>query len=63
VSTPDRNIDHLGPSLALQPRKRFPKDPVLTVDGTLAPTRVHTVAEHSKNHRYWTNHHVVDADT
>lgn len=63
-SAADRVIDHLGPKLALQPRKRFRKDAVLIVDGTLAPTRDHTVAEQSKNHRYSTNHQVVtDADT
>ncbi|WP_329182351.1 transposase [Streptomyces sp. NBC_01477] len=63
-SAVDRIIDHLGPMLALQPRKRFTKDTVLIVDGTLAPTRDHTVAERSKNYRYSTNHQVViDADT
>lgn len=59
-----RIIDHLGPKLALQPRKRFAKDTVLIVDGTLVPTRDHSVAEQSKNYRYSTNHQVViDADT
>lgn len=59
-----RIIDHLGPLLALQPRQRFRKDTVLIVDGTLVPTRDHTVAEQSKNYRYSTNHQVViDADT
>lgn len=63
-SAADRVIDHLGPSLALQPRKRFRKDTVLIVDGTLVPTRDHTIAEQSKNYRYSTNHQVViDADT
>ncbi|MCQ4079693.1 transposase [Streptomyces sp. RB6PN25] len=63
-SAADRIIDHLGPLLALQPRKRFRKDAVLIVDGTLVPTRDHTVAEQSKNYRYSTNHQVViDADT
>ncbi|REE61993.1 DDE family transposase [Streptomyces sp. 3212.3] len=63
-STADRIIDHLGPKLALQPRKRFAKDTVLIVDGTLVPTRDHTIAERSKNYRYSTNHQVVvDADT
>lgn len=63
-SAADRIINHLGPSLALQPRKRFRKDTVLIVDGTLVPTRDHTVAEQSKNYRYSTNHQVViDADT
>ncbi|GGU69231.1 hypothetical protein GCM10010274_66690 [Streptomyces lavendofoliae] len=63
-STAGRVINHLGPLLALQPRKRFAKDTVLIVDGTLVPTRDHTVAERSKNYRYSTNHQVViDADT
>lgn len=63
-SAADRIIARLGPSLALQPRKRFRKDTVLIVDGTLVPTRDHTIAEQSKNYRYSTNHQVViDADT
>ncbi|MGW1591833.1 transposase [Streptomyces sp. NPDC002386] len=63
-SAADRIIDHLGPSLALQQRKRLRKDAVLIVDGTLIPTRDHTIAEQSKNYRYSTNHQVViDADT
>ncbi|OIJ84740.1 IS5 family transposase [Streptomyces sp. MUSC 14] len=63
-SAADRIIDQLGPMLALQPRKRFCKDAVLIVDGTLVPTRDHTVAEQSKNYRYSTNHQVViHADT
>lgn len=63
-SAADRVIDHLGPQLALQPRMRFAKDAVLIVDGTLVPTRDHTIAEQSKNYRYSTDHQVViDADT
>ncbi|WP_049653951.1 IS5/IS1182 family transposase [Kitasatospora sp. MY 5-36] len=63
-SAADRIIDHLGPKLALQQRKRFAKGTVLIVDGTLVPTRDHAVAEQSKNYRYSTNHQVViDADT
>ena len=63
-SAADRIIDHLGPLLALRPRLRFGKDAVLIVDGTLVPTRDHTIAEQSKNYRYSTNHQVViDADT
>lgn len=63
-SAADRIIDHLGPLLALQPRRRFAKDAVLIVDGTLVPTRDHKIAEKSKNYRYSTNHQVViDADT
>lgn len=63
-SAADRIIAHLGPPLALQPRKRFLKDTVLIVDGTLVPTRDHTIAEQSKNYRYSTNHQVImDADT
>jgi hypothetical protein len=62
-SAADRFIDHLGPALALQQRKRFRKDTVLIVDGTLAPTRDHQVAQQAKNYRYSTNHQVViDAD-
>ncbi|MGN5377906.1 transposase [Streptomyces lasalocidi] len=63
-SAADRIIDHLGPMLALQPRKRFAKDTVLIVDGTLVPTRDHTIAAQSKNYRYSTNQQVIiDADT
>ncbi|MGC5006712.1 transposase [Streptomyces sp. DT203] len=63
-SAADRVIDRLGPSLALQPRKRFGKDTVLIVDGTLVPTRDRTIAGQSKNYRYSTNHQVVsDVDT
>ncbi|WLQ46009.1 transposase family protein [Streptomyces poriferorum] len=63
-SAADRIIDHLGPKIALRPRKRFAKDTVLIVDGTLVPTRDHAVAAQSKNYRYSTNHQVViDADT
>jgi hypothetical protein len=63
-SAAGRIIDHLGPKLALAPRKRFAKDVVLIVDGTLVPTRDRSVAEQSKNYRYSTSHQVViDADT
>ncbi|MFJ2634263.1 transposase [Streptomyces sp. NPDC087422] len=63
-SAANRIIDHLGPMLALQQRNRFRKDAVLIVDGTLVPTRDHTIAEQSKNYRYSTAHQVViDADT
>lgn len=58
-SAADRIIDHVGPLLALRPRRRFRKDTVLIVDGTLVPTRDHTIAEKSKNYRYSTNHQVV----
>lgn len=47
-STADRIINHLDPLLALQPRKRFRRGTVLIADGTLVPTRDHTVAEQSK---------------
>jgi hypothetical protein len=66
VSKPDadRVIDDLGPKLALQPRRRFAKNAVLIVDGTLVPTLDHKVADQPKNSRYSTNHQVViDADT
>ncbi|WBO64069.1 transposase [Streptomyces camelliae] len=63
-SAADRVIGHLGPKLALSPWHRFRKDAVLIVDGTLVPTRDHSVAEQSKNYRYSTNHQVViDADS
>jgi DDE superfamily endonuclease/Helix-turn-helix of DDE superfamily endonuclease len=63
-SAADRVIDHLGPMLALQPRKRFARDTVLIVDGTLVPTRDYAIAAQSKNHRYSTNHQIViDAET
>lgn len=62
-SAAQRIIDHLAPMLALQSRKQFAKDTVLIVDGTLVPTRDHTVTEQSKNYRYSTNQQVViDAD-
>lgn len=63
-SAADRVIDHLGPKLALPPRRRFRANAVLIVDGTLVPSRDHSVAEQSKNYRHSTNHQVVvDADT
>jgi hypothetical protein len=63
-SAADRIINRLAPLLALRPHRRFRKDTVLIVDGTLVPTRDHAVAEQSKNYRYSTNHQVViDADT
>lgn len=63
-SAADRIIDDLGPKLALRPRKRYARDTVLIVDGTLVPTRDRAVAAKSKNYRYSTNHQVViHADT
>jgi hypothetical protein len=63
-SAAGRIINHLAPLVALRPRRRFRKDTVLIVDGTLVPTRDHTIAEQSKDYRYSTNHQVViDADT
>lgn len=63
-SAADRIIDHLGPLLALRPRRRFGRDTVLIVDGTLVPTRDRGIAEQSKNYRYSTAHQVViDADS
>lgn len=44
TSTANRIIDHPGPMLALQPRKRFTKDTVLIVDGTMVATRDHSIA-------------------
>ncbi|MFJ1567098.1 transposase [Streptomyces erythrochromogenes] len=63
-SSAGRIVSQLGPLLALRPRSRFRRDTVLIVDGTLVPTRDHSVAEQSKNYRYSTNHQVViDADS
>ncbi|MFD7900598.1 transposase [Streptomyces sp. NPDC059743] len=63
-SAAGRFVGHLGPLLAPEPRKRFRKNTVLIVDGTLVPTRDHSVAGQSKNYRYSTSHQVViDADT
>lgn len=47
-SAADRIIENLGPLPALQQRKRFRKDTVLIVDGTLVPTRGHSIAGQSK---------------
>ncbi|GAA5008755.1 hypothetical protein GCM10023257_64090 [Streptomyces hyderabadensis] len=47
-SAADRITDHLGPALAPQQRKRFRTNTVLIVDGTLVPTRDHSIAEQSK---------------
>jgi hypothetical protein len=58
-SAADRIIDDIGPSLAFQPRRRFRKGTVLIVDGTLVPTRDHTIARQSKNYRCSTHHQVV----
>jgi hypothetical protein len=54
-SAADRIINRIAPLLALRPRRRFRKDTVLIVDGTLVPTRDHAVAEQSRNYRYSTN--------
>lgn len=60
-----RIIKGLSPHLALEPApKRHAPDTVLIVDGTLVPTRDHTVAAPSKNYRYSANVQVmVNADT
>jgi hypothetical protein len=47
-SAADRIINRLAPLLAPRPRRRFCKDTVLIVDGTLVPTRDHAVAEQPK---------------
>jgi DDE superfamily endonuclease/Helix-turn-helix of DDE superfamily endonuclease len=63
-SAAHRVIDSLGPLLALAPVRRRRIDQVAIVDGTLIPTRDHTVSARSKNYRYSTNLQVaVDADT
>jgi hypothetical protein len=51
TSAAGRTIDHAKPLLALDPRRRFRRDTVLIVDGTLVPTRDYTIAEQSKNYR------------
>jgi hypothetical protein len=60
-----RIIDRLGEHLALAPvTRRHAPDTVLIVDGTLVPTRDHTLAAQSKNYRYSTNLQVIiNADT
>jgi hypothetical protein len=45
MSAAGRIIDHLGPLLVLQQRKRFRKITVLIVDGTLVPTRDRAIAD------------------
>lgn len=63
-SAADRIIDRVAPLLALRSRRRFRKDTVLILDGTLVPTRDHALAEQSKNYWYSTHHQVViDVDT
>lgn len=47
-SAADRIVDHLGLALASQPRKRFRKDTVLVVDGTMVPTRDHLMSAGSR---------------
>lgn len=52
-----------GRCLPSSPASDSRRDTVLIVDGTLVPSRDHTI-EQSKNYRYSTNHQVVvDADT
>lgn len=59
-----RVLDTLGPFLALAPVRKRRVDQVAIVDGTLVPTRDHTLAASSKNYRYSTNLQVaIDADT
>jgi hypothetical protein len=63
-SAAHRVIDTLGPLLALAPVRRRSLDQVTIVDGTLIPTRDHTLAAQSKNYRYSTNLQVaIDANT
>lgn len=44
-SSADRIIDHTAPQLAFKQRRRLRRDAVFIVDGTLVPTRDHTIAE------------------
>src|SRR3954465_13104679 len=58
-----RVVDSLETLLALAPVRGRPKDEIAIVDGTLVPTRDHTVAAPSKNYRYSTNVQVaIDAN-
>ena len=50
-SAADRVIDDLAPKLALRHRKRYAPETVLIVDGTLVPTRDHTVSRPRHPHR------------
>jgi hypothetical protein len=60
-----RIVDRLGPFLALAPaRRKYGPDTVLIVDGTLVPTRDHSIAASSKNYRYSVNMQVmINAET
>jgi DDE superfamily endonuclease len=63
-SAADCIVDRLGPLLALEPRKWFRRDTVLIVDGTLVPTRDHSIAAQFKDYRYSANRQVaIGADT
>lgn len=63
-SAADRVIDHLGPMLALQPRKRFAKDIMLIVDVTSCPPAITPWPSDRRTTGTPTNHQVViDADT
>jgi DDE superfamily endonuclease/Helix-turn-helix of DDE superfamily endonuclease len=63
-SAAHRVIDTLGALLAPAPVRRRRVDQVTIVDGTLVPTRDHTLAARSKNYRYSTNLQVaIDANT
>lgn len=63
-SAAHRVIDTLGPLLALASTRRRPSDQIAIVDGTLIPTRDHTLAAPSKNYRYSANLQVaIDANT
>lgn len=53
-------MDRLGRYLAGAPaRRRYDPNTVLIVDGTLVPTRRHTVAASNKNYRYATTRQVL----
>lgn len=55
-SAADRIVARTGPLIGLKQRQRFRRGTVLIVDGTLVPTRDHSIAEQSKNYRNSTNH-------
>ncbi|WP_171166536.1 transposase family protein [Streptomyces sp. I05A-00742] len=51
-SAANRIIDQAGPLIAFRPRRRFAKDTVPVVDGTLVPARDHNTAEREHNRSY-----------
>lgn len=64
VTAAHRVVDSLSDLLALEPVTRRRAEGIAIVDGTLVPTRDHTLAAPSKNYRYSANIQVaIDANT